>query len=595
MAGSDSFVTDETPKSQSSSDKDVRMKTLIKSAYNPNSHEFNEAFTPGDIEDPMSCKTVHEVVACLEKNKEVKIEGNFFCVNKERRIEKRKITDKASFVEAFKKNEARFKEGGDSFSVDSGSTNTGDIGNDFIPVLGGPFNKQLYSYDFLKATAACFWAVNHDPIARRIVETIVQFTLGKGFQVRFKNAAHSALWDAFEEANDFYTQFYFYGRELSTYGESMWYWLPNNDTKIIWNKTPTQQELKGIIPRIRVIDPTMVWDYITWPEDITNVLAYQIVSPMQYQIYTKVDGSDKVIPGTKFIFQQLPAEKVIHTRINCMSNEKRGRGDLFSVLGYLKRLRDSVNYAIVALQKNAAWAIDTTVDGNQTDIDNYVSDQQALGTIPDAGSEFVHTKAITRQYLSNQGQGRGGDSPAFEWCLSMIAAGSGIPTQYFGTHLSGAQTRASAVVGIEPVARLFEMRQRVYEGALNKIIRQFFRSNGIEDVDYSIIWPEIITQDRSQKLKDLGLAQTMKWISPQRAGATAAKELGQDDYSFAQEQKDIKSEQDAQPPEQAAGNGPGASDNPLTKPGLENPVKNPVKPSAVTGPEKVNIKRNYGT
>lgn len=578
----------------------MRAKTLVKGAFDPDSYEFNESFTPGDTDSPLSCKTLHEVVECLEKKSEVSVSGTFLEYSRqEKRLIKRKLT-RSKLIESFRNNEAAFRESGiDAFGTDANVTDIGAVGQDYIPILGGPFHKQLYTYDFLKASAAAFWAVNHDPMARRIVETIVHFTLGKGFRINFKDPRHSALWDAFEDVNNFYEQFYYFGRELSTYGESMWYWLPNKETKISFGRDGEDAPTTGIIPRIRVIDPTMVWDYITWPEDITDVLAYQIVSPMQYQIYTKVDGQDKTVPGTKFVMQQLPADAVIHQRINCMSNEKRGRSDLFSILGYLKRLRDSVNYSLVALQKTAAWAIDTTIEGSQSDLDGYVADQQAQGTIAPAGSEFVHTAKVTRKFLANEGSSRGGGSQTFEWCLSMIAAGSGIPTQYFGTHLQGGQTRASAVVGIEPVARLFEMRQRQYEITLNKIIKHFFRANGINDVDFVITWPEIITQDRSQKLKDLAMAQTMRWVSPKRAGNMAAKEFGQDDYVWDSEQDDIKSEQSAEPPMQTSPamstGGVVQPDKPLTKPGVVQDSSAKTKPSAVTGPEKAQIKRNYGT
>lgn len=602
MVGSDDFVIDED-NSPSQSEKLARAKHITKHAFDPESYEFDDRFTPGNPDTASGCKTTHEIVQCLEKNKDIQIEGDILVYSRSAKKYVSKQITRKMFIESFKLNEKSFKTNRrgfmnkfreDSFDTDGAVTSSGDVGQDFVPILGGPFHKQLYTYDFLKMQAAAFWAYHHDPIAHRIVHTIVDFTLGKGYRIDFKDPMHSALWDAFEEANDLYSQMLSFARELSTYGESMWYWLPDSNTEIAINRPEGQQSQKGIIPRIRVMDPSMFWDIITQPEDISKPLAYQWVSPTQYQIYTHVDGTDKTVQGSKFIYKQIPAENMIHAKVNSMSNEKRGRSDLFSVLGYLKRLRDTVTYSIIGLQKNAAWSMDTTIQGGQSDIDGYISDQQSMGTIPEAGSEFVHTDKIKREYLSNSSQGSGRVSQAFEWCFSMIAAGSGIPTNYFGTHLSGGQTRASAVVATEPVAKLFEMRQKIYEQTMTKIIRKFFALQGIYNAEFSIKWPEIITQDRSQKIKDMATAETMGWFSPKRVAEMAAKEFGQEDFEFASEQEDIKKLQDAEP-QFSSGYGPTGilgQDNPLTKPGMPTDDKTIKKPSAITGPEKVGIKKS---
>lgn len=513
-------------------------------------YEYDFRFKPGDTSNAFKCKTIHEMVECLEKDPKVELEARVLHVNTKTKEKTIRRVKREAFISAFKTNERRFRED-DSFGSDQGSSgaNAGLIGDDFIPLLGGPFHKQLYLFDMLDQTQQAFWAYNHDPIAHRTIETIVAFVLGKGFRVDFKDPMHDALWEAFAKVNNMYDQTQNFCRESSMYGESMWWWLPNNETEININRDKNKFQIrKGFIPRIRVMDPSQFWDIITHPEDVNSVLAYQWVTPTQYQIYTHVNATGENVPGSKFIYQQIPADQIIHAKLNCVSNEKRGRSDLFPILGYLKRLRDTVNYSVIGMQKAAAWSMDTTIEGSQTDLDNYMSDQQALGTIPPAGSEFIHTSKIKREYLSNSATTSSGDPSAFIWCLNMIAAGTGIPISYYGTHLSGGQTRASAVVGTEPVSKLFENRQQFVENTIRKIIDGLMERNNISDYECKFTWPEIITQDRSQKLKDIYLAETAEWLSPKRAATMASKELGQDDYDFEQEREDIDKEKSMEAP-----------------------------------------------
>lgn len=618
MAERDEFVEDKKSQGEThgrtilpNQDRISEQLDAINSRY-----EIDFKFRPGDTSDPFKCKTVHEMVECLERNPDVKLDARVLHVPRgtgSKPIVKR--MKRESFIETFKTNEKRFREDyafdQDFFDGQTGP-NQGLVGSDWIPILGGPFNKQLYLYDMLDQTQQAFWAYNHDPIAHRIIQLIVDFTMGKGFRVDFDDPMHDAIWAAFWKANDMENQVRFFAKELSMYGESIWWALPNKMTKIAFPGSGVRNDRDwpvktGIIPRIRVMDPSQFWDYITQPEDITDILAWQWVTPTQWQLYTGVtNGPDagKNVKGSSFIYQQIPADQIIHTKVNCVSNEKRGRSDLFPILGYLKRLRDTVNYSIIAMQKTSAWSMDTTIEGSMSDLQNYLMDQQNIGVIPPAGSEFIHTNKIKREYLSNSATSHGGEPSAFIWCLNMIAAGCGIPISYLGTHLSGGQTRASAVVGTEPVAKLFENRQQTMEQTIRKLVHIVMQANNIDEYDCKFTWPEIVTQDRSQKLKDLYLAETAGWFSPKRSGTMASKEFGQDDYDWENERSDIDAEQAEEAPTPLTS--PPASAQPPTppqqpgannKPGLpgtsgNGPSKPIAKPSAVTGTEKRQIKSN---
>ena len=524
--------------------------------------------------------------------------------------ESRRITDRDKFLKLFDNAQVAFRET-DSFGTDQGNfvRSNNLVGDDFIPLLGGPFNKQLYLHDMLEQQGLAFFAYHHDPIAYRGLHIIRDFTLGKGWGTNCENDTVHSVWQAFEKANDLQGLFRYLAIELGMYGEVMVWWLPDHDTKIEYQLKPSQQAPKGLLPRVRLLDPSMVWEIVTYPEDITRVLYYQIVSPTQYQIYTGKDGSGEYVPTLKYIFQQIPADQIMHYKVNTVSNEKRGRSDLYPIFGDLKRLRDTVDYSIIAMQKAAAWAMDTTIEGNQADLDAYVASQDALGTIAPAGSEFIHTSKVKREYQSNSAIGRGGGgNSTFDWVFSKICIGLGIPEHYFGLQKSGGSTRAGAIVATEPVAKIFEMRQQLFIGILNDMREKLAKEMNLTDAEVEFTFPEIITQDRSAKLKDLALCEINNWIANETAGTIAAKEMGIDTYEYEQEIVKIKSEDQEfrapLSPQTPAAQNPAASGpvpksssqaavNPLSTPGLSS--KPAVKPKTVfDSTDKHDVRMNNG-
>ena len=539
--------------------------------FDPQSYEIDDSFHEWSGSNPMEIHSVAELIEAAKKGL-VEVDAKVIGYDSKKRWGFKRFNTK-QFTEACSKDARRsFREATDLFAydLDGGST----VGSqDFTPLLGGPFNKQLYYYDYLRMHALSFYAFHHDPIGKAIVSITRDFVLGRGVRVDIKNPKAQAIWDAFSKVNNLPRMLELICDESCIYGESMIWWLPNNETKIGYQLRGDQAVPKGYLPRFRLIDPSVIWEIVTYPEDITRVIYYQWVAPTQYQIYT--DGKQ---PTAKFIYQQIPANQVDHFKHNCVSNEKRGRSDLFPALGYMKRLRESVDYQIIQMQKQAAWAIDTTIEGSQTDVDGYVQAMEAMGTIPPAGSEFAHTSKIKREMLSPSAGAKGQQS-AFEWCLSMICAAVQIPVNYMGTHMSGGSTRASAVVATEPVAKKFQMRQLYMERIIHRMGERLAEQFGME-FDMEVTFPELITQDRSAKLKDLALAESQHWVSNETAAEIAAKEFGITSYKYAAEMERIAAEKEKiQPPAM-----------PLTQPAQV--PQDEVKSSAITSDERKGITDN---
>lgn len=504
-------------------------KTLNHKSFDEKKYEMDFKFEPWtEGQSPLTIHSLPCLLRYLESNegKNCQIEARFLEWDKKNKtLIKSKTKNKEAFVK-LNRREFELKES-DTFAMDAFDYSTGSVGEETIPLLGGPFSKNLYYLDYIKMANSGFFAYHNDPFVHRAVQLIKHFTIGKGYRIDCENKQALALWEAFSEANDFDSQMESVAIELPINGEVMFYWL-NAGQKNITYQIPKEEIPVGLIPRIRLIDPSTIWEIVTYPEDIQRVLFYQQVFPTQYQIYT-ADG----VPSSKFIYQQLPADQVDHYKINSFHNEKRGRSDIYAALGYSKRLRDSVNYAIIKDLKNSSWAIDTTIEGSQEDIDAYMSAQTELGTVPPAGSEFVHSDKIKRDYQTASGASAA-DSNSFEWSLSAFCSGVGIPVSYFGTHLQNSGTRASTIVSTEPVAKLFEDRQKLYEKIILKTSGKLFKMFGIR-AKLEISFPEIITQDRSVKLKDLALAESEQWFNKRRCAEMAAKEFNVTDFNYDKE------------------------------------------------------------
>jgi hypothetical protein len=522
-----------------------RSRILTASAWKD--YDYDDSFKPWDGNDPLGVHTTVEMLEALDRYKHIDLDAQVWGVREGRWV--KQSISKQMFRESYvssKLDKIKFRET-DFFGTDSEPSFS--TGNDFTPLLGGPFYKQLYFYsDYIRMHSEAFFAYHHDPFARAITQITSDFVLGTGFDMQCDTNDRigklaMAAWKSFEEANDFQEQTDQFCQEISIYGESMFYELPNNETKITYGLSPGDTPPRGVIPRVRLIDPSNIVEIVGYPEDIQRPLLYVWLAPTQYQIYSSGLSNDRadsssMQPSLKFIYRQIPATQMHHYKINSVSNEKRGRSDYFPVLSYLKRLRDAVNYSLIGLQKASAYSIDTQIDGDQTDIDAYVSAQAELGTIPPAGSEFVHDSKVKRQYLGNTATG-GGTSDAFQWALSCVSAGTGIPTNWFGTHIGGSSTRASALVATEPVTKKMEKRRQVIERMLRKMWRLVMKRAGLPEIPCDVIFPELITQDRSQKLKDLLLCEQAKWFKPERVASIAASELGIDDYNYDEEMEDI--------------------------------------------------------
>ena len=429
----------------------------------------------------------------------------------------------SNFMQMREHNYARmFKEtsGFGDFGYDDAGIGANQVRTEYTPLIGTPFFKQLYLADYWLMHSKCFWYSNYSGIAKLVVDMTRNFVMGRGFSVSFVDNKAQDAWNRYEEYSNIQEESRQWCDDLTKFGENM--------LRRIYSP-------KGIIHR--AFDPSTIWEIVTDPEDISDIKYYHQQYNTQYQIF----GDDKT-PLSKYIINQMPPQMVIHTKVNITPYEKRGRSDLLAPLLYFKYFEDYMQAKLIRAKNEAAFIWDVSIDGSDEDVQAYVSSTQSMADVP-PGSENVHNKAITRTPLSPQFGTTGADQVAQD-ILSYVAMSVTIPVTYFGTAFtSQSGTKAGSLVATEPVAKKMVERQLKMEYLIRKIVKDVLLFNKLDEkTPFEVNFPEIMEEDRSQKIQDLSLAKDEKAISHRRFSEIVAKELKVTDYDYEDEQKQIEKE-----------------------------------------------------
>lgn len=417
------------------------------------------------------------------------------------------------------------EDNGDWFANDGFGSFDSNQYTEFVPMTGGPFYKQLYLTDYLRMHGLAFEAWNHNPLAKRIVELVSQYTFGRRFKVRIKDARKEKAWKDFNSKfNIRESVSQYWVREYCIYGEIM----VNKET---W----------------QLVDPSTVWDIITDPDNIREVYYYYQSYPTAYQMFTGYSvpgepGSAKV-PGSEYVIRQIPASKILHLKGNCVSNEKRGRSLFFPVLGWLKRVKDLYNAIVVRQWLMSCFIWDDTVKGNQSDIDAHAAQ---YATMPKAGSTFVHNESVVRVPMpAIEGSGgRGNASGIGEEIIAFIATAIGLPKEFFNVISSGGGSRATALTSAEPFTKVIEDIQAKFESLLLVVAEEAFKAEGLDyqDGDVEFVFPSVTKDTTSETIKNIATGEALGYIAKQTAADMFAGEMNITNYDFEHEQERIDEE-----------------------------------------------------
>ena len=490
----------------------------------------------------------------------------------ERKIE-RKLRESGfnDTLKYFQKESKRLRE--DAFTQDAGpgfgaitsfdsSRNGRD--QDFIPLMAGPYNKQLYFFDYLDMHSKAFEAWTHNPIAKRIVKVITQFVLGKGVKLTVMRALRKSEEEQAQQQQNQMSSDKLQAMAQRVSGSGKQQKQPADwkqrcqtilDRHWKMNKMHirSKQMLRGLLvfgeqfPRyfdapwglkLRQIDPSTVWEVVTDPDDCENEFYLHQQYPTRYQTFV-----DLPVPTIKFIIRQVPSAYYYHMKINTTEGEVRGRSELFAILGWLKRLKEYATDRVIRNKMANLFVLDVAVDGGPDDVKAL---QAQFQVPPTPGSFFIHNKAAELQGVRAE-VGASDTQGDWEMLLTIIAMGAGLSQQYLGMSAGGG--KAEALVGTEPDIKTFEDYQELMEDFfLEDAGRVYERAKERGEIPKDITvtveatFPALAEENRSEKLKDYAFGESMSWWSHRRTASAAAKEMQMTSYDYDQEQEAIAQE-----------------------------------------------------
>jgi len=188
--------------------------------------------------------------------------------------------------------------------------------------------KDVIPSTYLELHNLCYEAYNANPLAFAIVEITTSFVLGKGVTVAATlPEVQRVLMDFWHDPdNHMETRVYALCTELALYGEQFIRFFVN----------PYNGRVK-----IRQIDPSIIDEVETDPDDIETVLRFhrRPVGPSATQPGDPAPINPTVqqnFEGTWF----LAGSEMVQFAINKVSNAKRGKSDLATLLPWLRRYKD---------------------------------------------------------------------------------------------------------------------------------------------------------------------------------------------------------------------------------------------------------------
>ncbi len=360
---------------------------------------------------------------------------------------------------------------------------------------------------------------NHNPLAKRIIDLLSQYSFGRRFKWRMKDPAKQKAWED-------------YAKKINLIQRLSKFWVPEYLTfgELFYDKSSNNS-----------VDPSSIWDIITDPDDITKVYYYYQCYSTPFQQFTGhsvpgVPAEGSKVRSTEYRVKQIPFDQFIHMKRNVTSYEKRGRSTLYPILGWLKRYKDLMDAEVVRGQLAATFVWDIEINGSQDDVDGFISaESDPLGT----GKSFYHNQQVKRTPMpalpSSASTGNGGLASEL---LSFIATGIGIPKDYFNVMGGAGGNRATALVGAEPFTKLIEDIQADFEHFLVELARNVIP--GYQDGDIEFIFPSVTKDTTTETVANIVTGKAEQFIDDQTAAEMYAAEMNITTYDYEDTKAKLK-------------------------------------------------------
>src|SRR5579883_1892663 len=241
------------------------------------------------------------------------------------------------------------------------------------------YQKDVIPATYLELHNLCYEAYNANPLAFAIIEITTSFVLGKGVMVAASQpAVQRVLMDFWHDpANHMDTRVYALCTELALYGEQFIRFFVN----------PYNGRVK-----IRQIDPSIIDEIECDPEDIETVLRFhrRPVGPGT----TQPGDPAPMRPSIQQDFEGewfLAGSEMVQFTINKVSNAKRGKSDLATLLPWLRRYKDWLTDRVRINKYKGAFLWDVQLAG--ADRKTIERKKAEYSYPPEPGTVIIHNEA----------------------------------------------------------------------------------------------------------------------------------------------------------------------------------------------------------
>ena len=393
------------------------------------------------------------------------------------------------------------------------------------------YEKDVLPSTYLELHNQCYEAYNANPLAFAVIEITTSFVLGKGIMVAAQEAeTQRVLMDFWNDPdNHMETRVYALCTELALYGEQF----------IRFFVSPYDGRVK-----IRQIDPSLIDQVETDPDDIETPLRF----------HRRPVGPSAMLPGDpapvtprdqkNFEGEWFVAGRdVVQFTINKVSNAKRGKSDLATLLPWLRRYKDWLTDRVRINKYKGAFLWDVRLQG--ADRKAIERKKAEYSYPPEPGSVIIHNEseqwsAVKPEINANEAME---DGRAIKL---MVAVGAQLPEHFLSDGNYG--NRATAAEMGLPTFLKFQRRQHIMRAMLRAILDRVLleaqkagRLAREVNTQYDIVFPEIDVDDHQTLasaaqllVSALTAAKAQGWISDE----TAMRLL----FQFAGEEIDITEE-----------------------------------------------------
>lgn len=406
----------------------------------------------------------------------------------------------------------------------------------------GPNQRQMLLNDVWDEQAKCAYRFARDPICKQAIRIKTNYVLGRGVSVVATSkdpAKKKIVQDVLDEFNDRKKMDRTWPRwanNMSIRGEIFL-------REIELSGTDADGESLTGRTDFRKLPAPSIWEIHTDAEDVDEVIEYV----QRYRTRSQLFAPQL----TEYIDRVIPAEEVIHYKLNADDDEVRGRGDPYGALAWHERFTNFWDAEAEKDYATSAFQFYAKLNGTSGDVKRFLETSVPKGRPSPGGWLVFNDKVDDVGVVKGDTSAPAGRGSSNDGLLNIIAANYQISKTYLG--VEGYQSRAGAAIQVGPAEKGFEERQDDI-GALMGLVYDRVITNaqagGLipedyteEDLAYQINFPAIIKADSDVRIKNIVVGRTQGFVSHQTGAEMWATEMdAADTYNYEDEQERIKAE-----------------------------------------------------